>query len=69
MRMQKRWWLGFLGLTGVYKFPDIIAAWNGQASAWEYIYLSWFIWLLYFVPENAPKAGTASSPSLRHPEK
>ncbi len=67
--MQKRWWLGFLGLIGIYKFPDAIAAYNGQASAWEYIYLSWFIWLLYLVPEKAPKAGAGSPAALRRLEK
>lgn len=60
MQMQKRWWLGFLGFIGIYKLPDVMAALNGQASAWEYIYLSWLIWLLYFVPETAPKHDAAA---------
>lgn len=53
MKFQKRWWLGFLGFIGVYKFPDVVAAFHGQASAWEYLYLTWLIWLLYFVPERS----------------
>jgi hypothetical protein len=51
MQMQKRWWLGFVGLIGFYKVPDMVLAWHGRESAWEFLSLGWFLWLLYFVPE------------------
>lgn len=51
--MQENWWLGFLGFVGIYKLPDILGAFHGDNSPWEYIYLSWLLWLLYFVPEKA----------------
>ncbi|WP_447726193.1 hypothetical protein [Sphingomonas koreensis] len=51
MQMQKRWWLGFVGLIGFYKLPDMILAWHSRESAWEFLSLGWFLWLLYFVPE------------------
>ncbi len=64
MQWQKRWWLGCLGLVGLYKLPVALAAMQGQASAWEFANLGWLIWLLYFVPVARPSgAGTDSADS------
>jgi hypothetical protein len=58
MSFHKRWWLGFLGLIGIYKLPDVLAAYSGDKGPIEYLYLTWLIWLLYFVPQKQ-----SSSPS------
>ncbi|WP_178130300.1 hypothetical protein [Reyranella sp. CPCC 100927] len=53
--MQKRWWLGFVGLLGFLKLPAILAALDGTSAPWgllDYLALSWFLWFLYFVPET-----------------
>lgn len=52
MRLQKRWYLGFLGLIGIYKFNDSIAAFSGSTSWIEALSLGWLIWFLYFLPEK-----------------
>jgi hypothetical protein len=52
MRFHKYWWLGFLGLIGIYKLPDALAAFNGDKGPIEYLYLTWLIWLLYIVPQR-----------------
>lgn len=52
MKMQKRWWLGFIGLVGVWKAPTVLAAVRGDGSAWDFLWLTWLIWLLYFIPER-----------------
>jgi hypothetical protein len=50
--MQKRWWLGFVGLIGLWKLPTVIAAFRGDGGLWDYQWLTWLIWLLYFIPER-----------------
>lgn len=55
MHMQKRWWLGFVGLLGFLKLPAILAALDGTGAPWgllDYLALTWFLWFLYFVPET-----------------
>lgn len=54
MQVPKYWWLGFLGLIGLYKLPDVVAAFNGDKGPIEYLYLTWLLWLLYFVPQKPP---------------
>ncbi|WP_157081367.1 hypothetical protein [Sphingomonas koreensis] len=50
MQMQQRWWLGFFGLIGFYNVPDMLLALHGRESAWQFLSLGWFLWLLWFVP-------------------
>ena len=50
--MQKRWWLGFVSLIGVYKLPAIILAWHGREGPLELLSIGWFLWLVYFIPEG-----------------
>lgn len=52
MKFRKGWWLGFLGLIGVYKFPDVIDAFHGEKGWTACIGLIWFIWFGYFIPEK-----------------
>ncbi len=52
MKMQKHWYLGFLGLIGVYKFPSVLDFFQGFGQWWELLNLLWFIWFLYFIPEG-----------------
>ena len=49
---QKEWYLGFLGFIGLYKLDEIIASFQGEASWWGLANLLWFLWLLYFLPED-----------------
>lgn len=55
MKLPKRWYLGFLGLIGVYKFNYAISAFNGSAPWIEALSLGWLIWFLYFIPEKNSK--------------
>ncbi|WP_164523251.1 hypothetical protein [Sphingomonas koreensis] len=50
VQMQQRWWLGFFGLIGFYNVPDMLLALHGRKSAWQFLSLGWFLWLLWFVP-------------------
>jgi len=52
MKMQKHWYLGFLGLVGLYKIPTLIAAFNGTGHWSDYLNVLWFLWFFYFVPED-----------------
>ncbi|KFM98799.1 hypothetical protein D0U04_14720 [Bacillus clarus] len=52
MKMQKNWWLGFLGFVGVYKFPNVIDAFQGEKSWLTLISLIWLLWFGYFIPEK-----------------
>lgn len=55
MKLQKRWYLGFLGLIGIYKFHDAINAFSGATSWVDALSLGWLIWFLYFIPEKNSK--------------
>lgn len=50
--LQKYWFLGFLGLTGIYEWPEIWACWQGEGSLWNLTKLLWFLWFTYFLPEQ-----------------
>ncbi|WP_420573532.1 hypothetical protein [Kordia sp.] len=50
-KFDKHWYLGFLGVVGFYKFPEIIAYFQGQESIWGLLNLLWFTWFAYFFPE------------------
>lgn len=49
MKFRKDWWLGFLGLIGVYKFPDVMDAFHGEKGWTACIGLIWFG---YFIPKK-----------------
>lgn len=49
---QKEWYLGFLGFIGIYKFDEVVAFFQGEASWWGLANLLWFLWFLYFLPEG-----------------
>lgn len=54
MTFQKHWYLGFLGLVGIYKFPEILEFFLTDGSWWGLSTALWFLWFLYFIPETAP---------------
>lgn len=49
-KVNKYWYLGFLGLIGFYKLPEVLFFFQGNASAWELTNLLWFTWLFHFIP-------------------
>ena len=55
MKMQKYWYLGFLGLIGFYKAPTIWAVIADGAHWMGLSNLLWFLWLFYFVPQTTRK--------------
>ncbi|MCW9130787.1 hypothetical protein OF830_07405 [Bacillus paramycoides] len=55
MRMQKNWWLGFLGFIGVYKIPSMIDAFQGDKGWFSLIGFIWLLWFGYFIPEKKDK--------------
>lgn len=50
MKMQKHWYLGFLGLVALYKLPTLWAAINGAGHWMGFSGVLWFFWFFYFVP-------------------
>jgi len=52
VRFQKHWYLGFLGLIGVYELPKFIGAFQSTGSWWDFTAALWFLWFLYFIPES-----------------
>lgn len=56
MTFQKYWYLGFLGLIGIYELPQLIGALQADGSWWDFTAALWFLWFLYFVPETGAAA-------------
>lgn len=52
MTFQKYWYLGFLGLIGVYELPKLIGVFSVDGSWWDLTSAFWFLWFLYFIPET-----------------
>ncbi|PKJ53302.1 hypothetical protein CWE34_22985 [Bacillus sp. SN10] len=52
MKMQKKWWLGFLGFIGVYKIPGMIEAFQTDGNWMKLIGFIWLLWFGYFIPEK-----------------
>ncbi|SCA98130.1 Uncharacterized protein BWINRA5_01529 [Bacillus mycoides] len=52
MKMQKNWWLGFLGLIGIYEIPGMIEAFQADKGWFALISLVWLLWFGYFIPEK-----------------
>lgn len=52
MKMQQHWYLGFLGLAGFWKLPLIVEFFQGSESWWDLANLLWFLWFLYWIPEE-----------------
>lgn len=42
MKMNKYWWLGFLGFMGIYKSPEILTYFSEGGSTWAMTGLLWF---------------------------
>lgn len=55
MKMQKNWWLGFLGFIGIYKIPGMIEAFQADGSWMKLIGFIWLLWFGYFIPEKKDK--------------
>ncbi len=55
MKMQNHWYLGVLGLIGIYKFPAVLSAIGGDGSWWDLSNALWLLWFLYFIPEDQAK--------------
>jgi hypothetical protein len=54
MKMQSTWYLALLAGIGVYEFPEVMRAWQGEDSSFAYLDLGWFLWLLHLLPEVDP---------------
>jgi hypothetical protein len=52
MRRQKYWYLGCFSIIGVYKLTDIFAAFIGLTPWYDALNMAWFLWALYFIPEE-----------------
>lgn len=52
MTLQKHWYLGFLGLVGIYAFPDLTKVFSGHDSLWQLTNLLWLLWFLNFLPDT-----------------
>ncbi len=50
MTLQRYWYLGLLGIIGVYQLPDSFAALTGFAPWYEALNLAWFLWFSYLIP-------------------
>lgn len=66
MTFQKYWYLGFLGLIGIYELLQFIGAFQPGGSWWDVTAALWFLWFLYFIPETKaddvkPDATTSKS--------
>lgn len=48
--MQKHWYLGFLGLIGIYLLPSLYSAIAADGNLWELSNILWFLWFFHFVP-------------------
>ncbi len=53
--LQKYWYLGFLGIIGIYQWPEVLAFFQGEASFWVLSDLLWFLWFSYFIPQKKNK--------------
>ncbi|MBT2577867.1 hypothetical protein J7E43_10655 [Bacillus sp. ISL-8] len=47
MKMQKNWWLGFLGLIGIYKIPGMIEAYQADKGWFALISLAALVRVFY----------------------
>lgn len=50
--MQKHWYLGVIGLVGLYKIPVVLAVFQGTGPWWDLLNLLWLLWFLYLIPES-----------------
>ena len=64
MKMQKHWYLGLLGLIGLFDLPQVIGVFQSDGSWWDLTGILWFLWFLYLIPESKDdaKANPPSSP-------
>lgn len=52
MKFGKYWWLGFLGLIGVYQTPMMIDVISNGGSYLKLINVLWYFWFLEFIPKG-----------------
>jgi hypothetical protein len=58
LKMQNHWYLGLIGLVGLWKFPHIWHFFVGQSgNYWDLANLLWFLWFLYLIPEERNEVG------------
>jgi len=50
--LKKYWYLGFLGLVGIYELPEVLEYFKGNASVWALTNLLWLLWFDYFLPRK-----------------
>ncbi|MBO6637547.1 MAG: hypothetical protein JJ920_03620 [Roseitalea sp.] len=55
MTLQKNWYLGFLGLIGLYKLPQVMDFFGAGGSWWDLAGALWLFWFLFFIPEDDPQ--------------
>lgn len=58
MKLQKYWYLGFLGLIGIYHLPALMATFQGDGSWWGMTNALWFLWFVNFIPERRNRDNT-----------
>lgn len=52
MKMQKHWYLGFIGIVGLYKLPGVLGYFQGAGTVWDVANVLWLLWFLYLLPED-----------------
>lgn len=55
MTFQKHWYLGFLGLIGVFALPKLFGVFQADGTWWDLTSVLWFLWFLYFIPDTNAK--------------
>ncbi|MEE9363533.1 MAG: hypothetical protein V3U92_13125 [Cellulophaga sp.] len=54
-KLEKYWYLGFLGFIGFYELPLVLNYFQGNGSIWSLTHLLWFLWFFHFAPKNDTK--------------
>jgi len=52
--MQKAWYLGFIGIVGIFRLPEVLSVFNG-GDLRQLLSILWFLWFLFFLPVENKK--------------
>lgn len=72
MGLQKHWYLGFLGVIGIYELPAIVDAARGGGALWHLSGALWFLWFMHFLPDGTARdanQGTRQQKGEKHDER
>ncbi len=59
MKMQKHWYLGFLGIVGFLKIDAFLGYFTDGGHWLDLTGPLWFLWFLEFIPQNAKESGNS----------